>query len=455
MAEFDPDAYLASKSPKEVPKQAPKQAPKQFDPDAYLEKKAPKPGIIDMIKSTTSDVLNYIPKKLDENIPFIHRLNQLSEELPEKSKEANLNIFKKINPNMGADDEAKLKKQVASDYALSESAGMSYLPMQQVKGPLVNALTTTAKNATLKPVGKKLFQSGVRDLNLAAEQAGKGKNAISDTLLDLGSKGGSREALLKESKGFINSLEDDIQGILTKASAESEKGGNISNMLSEARTKVKKVTDNPGLYTEQQVNAANNFNDELNRLQKIHGAEATSQQTLFPEAAQKGISPSNMKELNKNLYEAVKNSSWLENAPSNVKDGFMKALASGNKKEYMRVLTEWNPKEAARFEKLLGHQANLLTARKAMTNSAKVEGKKAAVTQVDAMALALEPSVYAAKNAARLANSSWLRTKLGSTLYKPANSTALENLLLRGETKREKEYNLKNFLDSLPKNRGQ
>lgn len=167
------------------------------------------------------------------------------------------------------------------------------------------------------------------------------------------------------------------------------------------------------------------------------GGEMASQKPiLIPETA--GMSVKQAKDLNKNLYQAIKKSSWNELMPSDVKSNLQKAMASGNKSEYMRVAEEFDPQLAARLDQALQEQGALLTARKAMSREAGKEAGKAGITQVDAMALLLEPKAFVAKQGAKAINSPWFRTGVGKYLNRPS-SNVYETMIQRGIENQQQE----------------
>lgn len=268
--------------------------------------------------------------------------------------------------------------------------------------------------------GKKLYQRAFKNVDLALEKMGKGKNAFSNTLLRAGAPTGSMEDIAAFSDDLAEKLLNQKNQVLANVDATGKNVDLLSALEKYSDDLGKTIRGTNENAAQTALLAKNNLDSQIERL-RYHKAQGVP--LLASEA------------------DAIKTSLYAD-LPESAFNTLTRTKA-GQKitKDIARITKETIEEAAPEIKDINEPLGILLSGKKGMGKEVGKETTRNAVTSVDGALAWLDPQAALAKKAADISKSGWFNTTAGKLLMSGAGGSPglLINQSLVRKTKEQEE----------------
>jgi hypothetical protein len=280
---------------------------------------------------------------------------------------------------------------VALDPATYLSGGLSAAAKAGKLGKVGRAVSRPV-SAVTEPIGKKLFKSGVKELDEVAIQ--KGKKPVSEVLMEYDVMG-SKKQIADKATDLSNDLFEQREGILQMA---DRSGGSVdfNKIMQPFIEKAKAALKDPDPAVQDVGRSM------LGTVRRYADAGTVSIQKAS--------------QMKTNLYHRLPDNTWdiMKNTPDGNK--FLAEMASGIRGSVEEAV-EKSTGQGGLLNKVNDDLGTLLTTRKVMGKEAGKEIRRPYISAIDGMILSsTHPHVILGKKAAEIGKSAKFRTKMGSRL---------------------------------------
>lgn len=248
--------------------------------------------------------------------------------------------------------------------------------------------------------GKKLYKSGLKAIDL--EAAKYGKEPVSELLMSKGITG-SAESIQKQMDDLAKAYKTQRDQVLRAA---DKAGGRVSmaDAMKPLQDKISEI--------------------RLSKDPNLQAVADTMEQDLakYIELDPTNITPSQGSGFKSSTYNQMPDSAYALASRTPIGKALNKEKARGLKEAVEAAVEKSSGKYSAdELRELNDKLGRLLTTEKKAASEAAKEINKNAVTQVDAMALAVDPKAYVAKQAIKALNMTGPRTAIGKKMIDNAS----------------------------------
>lgn len=458
MADFNPDAWLASKTGPE--------GSEAFDPDQWLAKKG-KSGIAKAL-DTTGRGLDYMAGAVRHagiGLPA-NAIQHYAQDVPEADIEKqNASDTARVLVGKGPRTEEYLKRAGVSDARPSDALPDLYTdekgftlkpkkgglldpslrgflglagdiatdPITYAAGAvhgLLNPATSAAEGA--QTAGRGLYNQAWKEADHAASMAGK-TYLPSQAGWEMGINGGGKAMARQTDDALANLMgqRDDLVKMVDQAGAEAD----IPSALSNVRAK---IAEFKASRDDSLINIANKMEPQIDRIEAAASAKPAipaSPGTISTQAtnAVPAVPGANLEQTLSNktsLYNQTGENAYDVLASTTPGQELLKAGSNGLKTESEKMASRAVPGAGEQLGDINERLGALLTPRELIERQATKEVRRMPFTQVDAMALMADPKLYVAKQLGKAMGGSAMKTYGGRALYGAGNAASKVSPLL-------------------------
>lgn len=272
---------------------------------------------------------------------------------------------------------------------------------------------TTPIQDALQSTGKYAYRSGLKIPDIAAENMGKGPNAVSDLFFKNGITG-SPASIATQSDNLAQKLLDQRNAMINQAT-EAGAHPNMEQALAPAKTQLQSLI----------MSGDPSVQDILPALkEKLASYQNSSPIDLNAQSSWKT-----------NLYNALPQSAWANAAKTSVGKDFQKTMARGLKEDIENSANGATPGLGDNIADTNADLGTTLSAQKYLDNEAAKSIRRNNLTSVDPMVFALGHTAgigapaLAAKKGADILKGSWARTVGGKAFYDAGQNIPFDNLV--------------------------